>query len=303
MEIKAIPNNEWTISLPFFDQTIQFIKYDDNNNIYIFYKNCAGIYKSKFNNYKITFTKITNSESINKIKFIDIQSTYFIILTELNEFILYYENEFIKLNILFNKIIKYFNTTNDLHIVTKDHELYIVNNFSPKQSLNLEKLQPIKVNNLFVKEISGFTHVILLDIFGNIYVKGENRFGELGLKDEIKPTFYFSFSSSTFISDNKNNIYISGGTDFRDFGISLKDSDCLLEFTKIDLKLNSKYINILPLDNVKIFIGTDYKINNENEENILGEKCFKVLQNKKLIDLFIYCDNNYKKRKRNEIYL
>ncbi|KAL9655202.1 hypothetical protein ABK040_008977 [Willaertia magna] len=97
---------------------------------------------------------------------------------------------------------------------------------------------------------------------------------------------------------------MSGGTDFRDFGIFLNDSNNSMEFTKIDLKLNPKYINIVPLEDFVVFIGTNYKINNENNENnVLGEKCFKVLQNGKLVDLFICCnDYNIKKRKRIDHY-
>ncbi|KAL9655187.1 hypothetical protein ABK040_008962 [Willaertia magna] len=307
-----------------------------------------------------------------------------IIANELNEFYFRDEGEdcnFIKINILFNENIKQFNIYGkDLFILTKDLSLYTLENyyeqFKDNKSLQFTKIE----QNLKIKKMSSSkSHIILLDIFGNIYVKGDNNYGELGLGDdfedideinnftkvelpfkvkqifanydssyvvsednelygtgfnsegelgvdnrEVINTFtkividhfskpitsfqcYSSYSYTKFISDDENNIYLCGGeTDPNDYDITLEDEDePLWKFTKIDLKLKSKYLTILPLEEFTLFIGTDYKINNEcgeeeESESSLREKCFKVLQNEKLVDVNIYCDN-VKKRKRNEL--
>ncbi|KAL9655198.1 hypothetical protein ABK040_008973 [Willaertia magna] len=334
METQVIPNY-WSICFP--TQPIKFIKYDESS-IVICTKN-NEIYKSTSDySQEVKFTEIKKSEStINNIKFMDYKDNYLIIVTELNEFYFQYVDDeyyFTKFNISFKENIKQFSILNgSLFILTKKFSLFTFKQFySYFTDKNLEFTKIEK--KLLIKEMSSSgTHLILLDLFGNIYMWGCNEYNELGLENHIGESFvpdftkvellfkvkqifadnyisfifHISFSKSTFISDDANNIYMSGGSDFDyDYGIVLEKGNFLKEFARIE-KFNTKYLTILPLEDFTLFIGTDYKINNEcdEEDNILGEKCFKVLQNEQLIDLCIYCNdeiNNIKKRKRNELY-
>ncbi|KAL9655186.1 hypothetical protein ABK040_008961 [Willaertia magna] len=377
MQAIVVPNY-FSISFPFTDP-IKLISYDDSNIVICTENN--KIYKSNLAYSKITFNEFKTPESINNVKFMDYKYNHLIIVTELNEFYVqvYEKCYFIKLNFSFSGNIKQFSIVNDsLFIVTKDFSLYTLENFkdfSLDKDLKFTKIE----EKLLIKEMSNSrSHLILLDLFGNIYMWGCNENNELGLENHIgeslvsnftkvelpfkvkqifanygcsyivsednelfgtgcnydgelgvnnvdniktftkivieklsKPITLFqcypTYSCTSFISDDENNIYLCGGeTDLDDYDITLEDEDePLWKFTKIDLKLNKKYLTVLALKNFTLFIGTDYKINNfkGEENNILGEICFKVLQNEKLVDLQLTIDcNNFKKRKRNEFY-
>ncbi|KAL9647847.1 hypothetical protein ABK040_008122 [Willaertia magna] len=385
VNIKVLPAN-YILHHPFpSTDPIKFIRYDADKGIICTENKLYEINYSTRTG--IEFNEIKKLESINKIKFIDYSKGHIIIVNELNEFYFRDDEEdcdFTKINILFNENIQQFNiNAEDLFILTKNHSLYTLENYYEQFKDNNKSLQFTKIeqNLKITKMSSSKSHIILLDIFGSIYVKGDNQNGELGLGDDFedvyeiknftevelpfkvkqifanygcsyivsednelfgsgfndegelgvdnneiitaftkiiidnfcKPTTsfhcYSSYSYTKFISDAENNIYLCGGETYpKDYGIILEDEDeSLWKFTKIGLKLNNKYLQLIPLEEFTLFIGTDYKINTEDDEEeiILGEKCFEVLQKEKLVDLQLVVNcggENNKKRKRNELY-
>ncbi|KAL9655225.1 hypothetical protein ABK040_009000 [Willaertia magna] len=186
-------------------------------------------------------------------------------------------------------------------IICTENKIYELDYSS--RSVDFNEIKKLESINKFMDYSNG--HIIIVNELNEFYFK-DNR----EVCDFTKTNILFNenikqFNMCVFFFDDENNIYLCGGeTDLDDYGIILKD-ESLWKFTKIDLKLNKKYLQIIPLEEFTLFIGTDYKINKEDEDdNILGEKCFKVLQNEKLVDVNIYCNfYNLKKRKRNEFNL
>lgn len=131
-----------------------------------------------------------------------------------------------------------------------------------KEDINKGSFIKLCKKTCFTSVSCGYCHSIALDIQGNIWVKGDNSFGQLGISGCWETNKFTRIKSETIFTmitagygnsmalDNEGNIWITGDGSFGQLGIG-KKSYCNV-FTKIFPSIGNNSLELLPISFIRI---------------------------------------------------
>ncbi|KAL9648348.1 hypothetical protein ABK040_001927 [Willaertia magna] len=309
--MKTIP----LIDNDIFNNKIEYLSYGSNYFLLVTTNNNIYVYGNIKNSY--TNSAIRKLQFNFKIKFLECDSHFAIFVNEKNEIYLQgmiqrvFCYNFEKIYQFINKEIKIVRCAKStIFIVTTENLIFEYDGI-------LKDFTIVSEMNDNIKDLQGgVDHVIYVNSSGDIYCKGDNKFGQLGLGNQIKRIEEFTkvnlnisikskvkkigcYNYGTFILNNYNELYGTGFNEY--FQLGLGNNLDVFTFTRIVIlttikniyKTHNYYTVLQDIDNNFYISGNNYleKLGIKNVDDDWNNCLTKFTK----LD-FLNCDKNYDKK-------